>query len=131
MTAAQRAGLSVVHDLAPAGANPAANPAAVHEPERSRFIQRLHRRYAREMSLLPAGTPDAAGFESAFAALKNDGHPTGAALRILRQVTLERLADLDCRQGAPAALVMRAMTGLAEFWKNTLRRPALVSIVNR
>ncbi len=128
MTAAQHAGSGAVHDRAPASTNPRSNPAAAREPERSRFVQRLHRRYAQEMSLLPAGTPGPAEFERAFATLKNEGHQTGAALRILRQITLERLADLDCRQGAPLALVTSAMTELAEFCLETALREVLAGL---
>ena len=72
----------------------------------SRFVQRLHRRYAHELALLPPGLPDKDMLQAAFNALQQQGHDTGAALRILRQLVLERLAVLDC-DGAAAMREMR------------------------
>ena len=87
------------------------NPAgATH----SRLVQRLRRRYADELPLLPPGTPDAAGMDATLQRLRARGHATGAALRILRQLVMERLVVLDCEQGAPLQAVTAAMTTLAE-----------------
>ena len=61
----------------------------------SRFNQRLHRRYESEFALLPAGTPVRATMEKAYDALRAQGHDTGAALRVLRQLVMERLIRLD------------------------------------
>ncbi len=47
-------------------------------------------------------------------ALSSTGLDTSAALRVLRQLTLERLAQLDCAQQAPLGSVTRSMTWLAE-----------------
>ncbi len=47
--------------------------------------------------------------------LRGAGHDIGTALRIVRQLVLERLIVLDCDTGAPLALVSGAMTELAEF----------------
>lgn len=79
----------------------------------SRLVQRLRRRYADELALLPAGAPDAAAMETALAALQGRGLELGAALRVLRQLVVERLVVLDCEQGAPLAVVTGAMTQLA------------------
>jgi glutamate-ammonia-ligase adenylyltransferase len=81
----------------------------------SRFVQRLRRRYARELALLPAGAPVLATMSQAYESLRAEGHATGAALRILRQLVMERLAVLDCDEDAPLQTVTRAVTELAEF----------------
>ncbi len=52
---------------------------------------------------------------AAYATLRERGHDTGTALRILRQLVLERLIRLDCDEQVPLAVVTRAMTDLAEF----------------
>ena len=67
----------------------------------SRFVQRLHRRHADSLALLPAGAPSRDGLLQAHAALVAQGHDTAASLRILRQITLERLVQLDCVGHAP------------------------------
>ncbi len=81
----------------------------------SRFVQRLRRRYADELALLPAGAPTRDTLAPTFAALRARGHDTGVALRILRQLVMERLVRLDCEEDAPLATVTRAVTHLAEF----------------
>lgn len=86
-------------------------PGAAH----SRFYQRLQRRYASELPLLPPGAPQRAHMEVACAALRERGCDTGAALRVLRQLVLERLIRIDCEQQAPLSAITRAMTELAEF----------------
>ncbi len=88
---------------------------AGREASHSRFVQRLRRRYAGEMPLLPPGAPARAAYGPTFDALRAAGHDTGAALRILRQLVMERLATLDCEQDAPLETITRAVTELAEF----------------
>src|SRR5690349_79678 len=80
----------------------------------SRFVQRLRRRYAAELPLLPPGDPTPPGMLAAYASLRERGDDAGTALRILRQLVLERLITLDCDQQAPLGDVTRAMTELAE-----------------
>ena len=95
---------------------PAAGPAA---SDYSRFVQRVRRRYAGELSLLPAGAPVRAGMQITLDALLAQGLETGAALRVLRQLVMERLVVLDCdgacENQAPLVVVTRAMTELAEL----------------
>jgi glutamate-ammonia-ligase adenylyltransferase len=81
----------------------------------SRFAQRLRRRYSAELCLLPPGHPALPMMVIAYAALRERGDDAGTALRILRQLVLERLIGLDCDQQVPLAVVTRAMTDLAEF----------------
>ena len=57
----------------------------------SRFVQRLQRRYADWLPLLPPGEPTRNSLSEAFEALQGKGLDTGSALRVLRQLTMERL----------------------------------------
>ncbi len=81
----------------------------------SRFVQRLRRRYADWLPLLPEGPPVHATLASAYAAVRERAPDTGTALRILRQLVMERLVRLDCDEQAPLATITRAVTELAEF----------------
>ncbi len=80
----------------------------------SRFVQRIRRRYAAELALLPAGLPDAAAITALVQRLHADGHVLASALRVARQLVLERLAVLDVEQAAPLEHVTHTMTALAE-----------------
>jgi glutamate-ammonia-ligase adenylyltransferase len=95
---------------------PATGPAA---SDYSRFVQRIRRRYAGELPLLPSGAPVRAGMQLTLDALLAQGLETGAALRVLRQLVMERLVVLDCdgtcENQAPLVVVTRAMTELAEL----------------
>ena len=53
-----------------------------------------------------------------LAALRERGLELGAALRVLRQLVMERLVVLDCEQQAPLATVTHAVTELAELALN-------------
>lgn len=86
--------------------------------EHSRYVQRIRRRYAAELSLLPPGPPDRSVMAQTLAALREQGLELGAALRVLRQLVMERLVVLDCEQQAPLATVTRAVTELAELALN-------------
>ncbi len=105
---------------APGGAAGAADAdadadAAQRRSSHSRFVQRLRRRYAGELALLPPGVPERGPIAQAYAALRGRGDAVGDALRTVRQLVMERLATLDCDQQAPLADVTRAVTELAEF----------------
>jgi [glutamine synthetase] adenylyltransferase / [glutamine synthetase]-adenylyl-L-tyrosine phosphorylase len=80
----------------------------------SRFVQRLHRRYPDELPLLPPGPLSRDSLNAAYAALLARGLDVGAALRVLRQLSLERLAQLDCNRQASLEAVTHGMTWLAE-----------------
>jgi len=81
----------------------------------SRFVQRLRRRYADELSLLPAGPPLRPAMAEAYERLRARGDGVADALRIVRQLVMERLVVLDCDEQAPLAVVTTAVTQLAEF----------------
>ena len=81
--------------------------------EHSRYVQRVRRRYAAELPLLPAGLPDRAVIAALIETLRRD-RPLASSLRVARHLVLERLAVLDIEQGASVADVTLAMTHLAE-----------------
>jgi [glutamine synthetase] adenylyltransferase / [glutamine synthetase]-adenylyl-L-tyrosine phosphorylase len=83
--------------------------------EHSRFVQRVRRRHANQLALLAPGVPDGPVIAALIERLQRDGQGgLPAALRITRQLVLERLATLDVEQAAPLAAVTGAMTALAE-----------------
>ncbi len=91
---------------------PIASPAAAH----SRFWQRLHRRYTDVMGALPPGPPDRAAIEQALQQLQTEHRmELSAALRVLRQLVMERLMTLDCAQQADLSIITRGVTTLAEL----------------
>ena len=92
-------------------------PELAGAPEHSRYVQRIRRRYAQWLDCLPQGAPTGQSLAQTYEALRAAGHDTGAALRILRQLVLERLVVIDTGAGqqAPLPLVTGAMTQLAEF----------------
>jgi glutamate-ammonia-ligase adenylyltransferase len=82
--------------------------------EHSRFVQRVRRRYAAELALLPPGLPRRDIITALVQRLQADGRPPGSALRVARHLVLERLAVLDIEQGAAMPDITLAMTELAE-----------------
>jgi glutamate-ammonia-ligase adenylyltransferase len=81
----------------------------------SRFFQRIDRRYADYLVELPTGEPQRAVMQTTYDALKRTGLDVSAALRILRQLVMHRLIQLDCEQRAALSTVTRAVTDLAEL----------------
>ncbi|WP_028996905.1 bifunctional [glutamate--ammonia ligase]-adenylyl-L-tyrosine phosphorylase/[glutamate--ammonia-ligase] adenylyltransferase [Azohydromonas australica] len=93
------------------------SPSSTVEPplaEHSRFVQRVRRRHADLLPLLAQGVPDGASIQALIEALAATGRPLASALRIARQLVLERLAVLDVEQRAPLEDITSAMTALAE-----------------
>lgn len=89
-------------------------PAAHFAADHSRFVQRVRRRLGDELALLPPGRPDADAITALVARLQDRGRSLAAALRVARQLVLERLAVLDIEQGASLDDVTASMTALAE-----------------
>lgn len=81
----------------------------------SRFCQRVLRRYASQLSLLPEGLPSRTTMQQLVATLRSQGVEIGAALRILRQLVLQRLVLLDCDAQQDVASITTCMTDLAEY----------------
>jgi [glutamine synthetase] adenylyltransferase / [glutamine synthetase]-adenylyl-L-tyrosine phosphorylase len=101
-----------LHAVSPvADAVPAAPLAAA---EHSRFVQRIRRRYAAELALLPPGLPRRDTVIALVERLRAEGRTLQSALRVTRQLVLERLAVLDVERGAPMQDITLAMTELAE-----------------
>ena len=80
----------------------------------SRFIQRLQRRYDTLLPLLPPGALSRESLQAAYVALRATGLDTSGALRVLRQISLARLAQRDCSGQATLEGVTHGMTWLAE-----------------
>ena len=97
----------------------------------SRLVQRLHRRYPQELALLPAGEPTAAHLHTTYALLRQTYPEVADALRVLRQLVLERLVVLDCEQQAPLNTITQSMTALAEFSLNKALEEALSRVDQR
>ena len=86
--------------------------------DHSRFVQRIRRRYAAELPLLAPGLPLRDPIDALIDRLQADGRNLASAMRVARQLVLERLAVLDVEHGAAMADVTRAMTDLAEATLN-------------
>ena len=80
----------------------------------SRYVQRIRRRFAAELGLLPPGVIDAAAVTALVQRLRDGGRALPSALRVARQLCLERLACLDVDGAAPLDTVTHGMTALAE-----------------
>ncbi|MFM2263130.1 MAG: Glutamate-ammonia-ligase adenylyltransferase [Pseudomonadota bacterium] len=94
----------------------------------SRFVQRLHRRYSDVFHLLPPGVPNQETLTATLAALQTTGLDLSAALRVLRQLTLERLAQLDCARQADLTAVTHGMTALAEVTLDSAWQQVMVDL---
>ncbi|HUG21588.1 bifunctional [glutamate--ammonia ligase]-adenylyl-L-tyrosine phosphorylase/[glutamate--ammonia-ligase] adenylyltransferase [Piscinibacter sp.] len=101
-------------DIPLAGAAGLVPPNAPAAADHSRFVQRVRRRYAQELALLPPGLPRRDDVTALIERLHQAGRPLASALRVARQLVLERLAVLDIEQGAAMQDVTLAMTELAE-----------------
>ena len=85
-------------------ANAIARPAA--SALHSRFVQRIRRRYADELALLPPGVPSRDRIDALIDTLLTGGRPLGSALRVARQLVIERLAVLDVEHCTPMAVLV-------------------------
>ncbi len=84
------------------------------QADHSRFVQRIRRRYETELAWLIPGLPTRDSMTALVERLRESGRNLVAALRVARQLTIERLAVLDIEQGASLDDVTRVMTELAE-----------------
>ncbi len=92
--------------------------------EYSRFVQRVRRRYAAELPLLPPGLPDDDAVRALVQQLQQPvplagpaasaGRDLASALRVARHLVMERLATLDVEQGASLADITGTVSMLAE-----------------
>ncbi len=87
------------------------------QAERSRYVQRIRRRYPAELAAFAEtapGQPRAAQIGALIDHLLAQGRELGAALRVARQLVMERLIVLDVEQGAAMLDITATMTELAE-----------------
>ena len=103
------------HPPLPVQADVSALAPAPAQAAHSRFVQRIRRRYAAELGLLPPGLPLRGDVARLIEQLQAGGRTLASALRVARQLVLERLAVLDVEQGAEMEQVTVAMTELAEL----------------
>ena len=96
----------------PEAAPPTATVAA--RADHSRFVQRIRRRYPAELELLPPGLPRRETIVALIDCLQAGGRSLGSAMRVARQLVLERVAVLDVEGGAAMSDVTCSMTELAE-----------------
>ncbi len=82
--------------------------------DHSRFVQRIRRRYADGLGMLPPGLPRSAVIVELIQHFIAGGRTLASALRVTRQLVLERLAVLDIEEGAAMQDITAAMTDLAE-----------------
>jgi len=85
--------------------------------DHSRYVQRIRRRYPDELTtfaLAAPGLPRTTHISALIDLLLAQGRDLGAALRVARQLVLERLAVLDVQAGAPMLDITASMTELAE-----------------
>jgi glutamate-ammonia-ligase adenylyltransferase len=85
--------------------------------EGSRYVQRIRRRYPAELAAFAAahpGQPRTEHIRALIEHLQAQGRELGAALRVARQLVMERLVVLDVEQGAAMLDITATMTELAE-----------------
>lgn len=97
----------------------------------SRFFQRIDRRYADFLALLAPGAPQRAAMQNTYDAFLGKGLEVSAALRILRQLVMHRLIQLDCEQHAALSVVTRAVTDLAELALEIALKTAYEELASR
>ena len=106
-------------DETSAGSHPADETSAsltslAAQASHSRYVQRIRRRCADELTKLPPGLPRREVVEALVRQLMTEGRTLGSAMRVARQCVLERLAVLDVECGCAMPDITLAMTELAE-----------------
>ncbi len=97
----------------------------------SRLVQRLRRRYGDHLRLLPDGAPTVQTLHTCYSRLLSLYPQTADALRVLRQLVMERLVVLDCEQQTPLSAVIGGMTWLAEFTLDVALKEAVTRVAQR
>ena len=97
----------------------------------SRLVQRLRRRYAHDLISLPLGAPSPLTLQACYGTLLLTYPLAADALRVLRQLVMERLVVLDCEQQARLSVVTAAMTWLAEFTLDVALKEAVARVAMR
>ncbi|GAP37775.1 bifunctional [glutamate--ammonia ligase]-adenylyl-L-tyrosine phosphorylase/[glutamate--ammonia-ligase] adenylyltransferase [Piscinibacter sakaiensis] len=103
-------------DDTPCGGDAPCGPAGA-QADHSRYVQRIRRRYPAERPLLPPGLPRRDAIVALVDALqqaRTPPRPLASALRVARQLVLERLVVLDVEHDTPMEDITLVMTELAE-----------------
>ncbi len=103
-----------MNDVWKPSADTTAPPPQAALADHSRYVQRVRRVQGGRLELLAAGPPDCDSISALIDRLLGQGRALPAALRVARQLVMERLVGLDVEQQAPVEVVTRAMTELAE-----------------
>ncbi len=82
--------------------------------DHSRFVQRVRRVNGERMHWLPPGAPTRETLQACIDTVLAQGRTLACALRVTRNLAMERLAVLDVEQGADLEVVTRGVTELAE-----------------
>jgi glutamate-ammonia-ligase adenylyltransferase len=82
--------------------------------DHSRYVQRVRRVRGADLALLPEGVPTRDSMQATLDAWLSRGRPLASALRLTRQLVMERLVVLDVEAQAAVEVVTQAMTDLAE-----------------
>jgi [glutamine synthetase] adenylyltransferase / [glutamine synthetase]-adenylyl-L-tyrosine phosphorylase len=96
----------------------ASSSAPAAKADHSRFVQRIRRRYDGERTLFAQrwpGVPLKDILAALVEHLQTQGRALGEALRVARQLTIERLATLDVEEHTSLGDVTAVMTQLAEL----------------
>jgi hypothetical protein len=104
-------------DIHAAVTNEGAVPPEMARADHSRYVQRIRRRYAEERLWFLTehpGVPLQSLIDSLISHLLAGGRPLASALRVARQLVLERLATLDVEEHGALVDVTLSMTHLAE-----------------
>jgi glutamate-ammonia-ligase adenylyltransferase len=88
--------------------------ASAARADHSRYVQRVRRVRAGDLHLLPPGLPRREAIEAAIDAALAAGHALPKAMRMARQLVMERLVVMDVEQQAAVEDVTAVMTELAE-----------------
>lgn len=80
----------------------------------SRFVQRIRRRYADLLALLPSGLPERSAMHTLYLTLRQRGYAANHALRIMRHIVQERFIVLDCDDDLDLPTIVQGYTHLAE-----------------
>jgi glutamate-ammonia-ligase adenylyltransferase len=82
--------------------------------DHSRYVQRVRRVRGADLALLAAGVPTREAMQATLGTWLARGRSLASALRLTRQLVMERLVVLDVEAQADVEVVTRAMTELAE-----------------
>jgi [glutamine synthetase] adenylyltransferase / [glutamine synthetase]-adenylyl-L-tyrosine phosphorylase len=90
------------------------NYSDIQNPEKSRFVERISRRYSDYFSMVPLGRLSRSDISIFIDELQAKKLDLSAALRVARQLLLHRIIQQDCRGEVSLEEVMETLTLMAE-----------------